>query len=111
MFDLVKKSLMAGIGAIAMTEDKVQELIDDFVKKGEISEQEGKSLVQELQHAVDEQRTKITQTIDEQIAKVLKELHLVSKDDLTELQTNLKKEFSKVDRRLAKIEKQLKDNE
>lgn len=111
MFEIMKKSLLAGIGAIAMTEDKIQELIDEVVKKGEISEQEGKSLVKELQNAVDEQRAKVTQMVDEQINRVLKELHLVSKHDIADLEQNLKKDFSKVEKRLAKLEKQLKEKE
>jgi polyhydroxyalkanoate synthesis regulator phasin len=111
MFEIMKKSLLAGIGAIAMTEDKIQELIDEVVKKGEISEQEGKSLVKELQNVMEEQREKVTQMIDEQINNVLKELHLVSKNDIADLEQNLRKDFSKVEKRLAKLEKQLKEKE
>ena len=111
MFDIMKKSLLAGIGAIAMTEDKIQELIDDFVQKGEISEKEGDSLVKEFRNAVDEQRAKISQTIDERVQCVLRDLHLVTKDDITDLEQHLKKDFSKIERRLAKMEKQLKESD
>ena len=109
MLDIMKKSLLAGIGAIAMTEDKIQELIDDVVQKGEISEKEGDSLVKEFRDAVDEQRAKILQTIDERVQCVLHDLHLVTKDDIADLEKNLKKDFSKIEKRLAKMEKQLKE--
>jgi len=111
MFEIMKKSLFAGIGAVAMTEDKIQELIDDFVQKGEISEKEGDSLVKEFRDAVDEQRSKILQTIDERVQSVLHELHLVTRDDITDLEQHLKKDFAKIDRRLAKMEKQLKESD
>ena len=109
MFDMIKKSVFAGIGAIAMTEDKIQELIDEFVQKGEISEKEGESLVKDLQKAIDEQRTKFSSMVNEQVKNVLHELDLVSKDHLDDLEQNLKKEFSKIDKRLGKIEKHMKE--
>ncbi len=111
MFDIMKKSLFAGIGAIAMTEDKIQDMINDFVQKGEISEKEGASLIHEVRNAVDEQRTKISQMIDERVKSVLHDLHLVTKDDIDGLEQTLKKDFSKVEKRLGRLEKQLKDKE
>ena len=111
MFDMIKKSVFAGIGALAMTEDKIQELIDEFVQKGEISEKEGESLVKDLQQALDEQRTKFSNMVNEQVKNVLHELDLVTKNDLTDLEKNLKKEFSKIDKRLGKMEKQMKESE
>ena len=109
MFDMIKKSVFAGIGAIALTEDKVQELIDEFVQKGEISEKEGESLVKDLQKAIDEQRTKFSSMVNEQVKNVLHELDLVTKNDLADLEKGLKKEFSKIDKRLGRMEKQMKE--
>ena len=108
MFDIIKKSILAGIGAIAITEEKVQDLIDEFVQKGELSQKEGETLGQELQKVINDNKAKLTATIDEQVKKLLDELNLVSKDDLTALEQALKKEFEKIDKRLAKLEKQIK---
>lgn len=111
MFDIMKKSLLAGVGAMAMTEDKIQELIDEFVQKGEISEKEGTSLLQDMRNAVEDQRAKISQMVDDQVKTVLHDLHLVTKDDIVALEENLKKDFAKVEKRLAKLEKHLKEQE
>ena len=40
MFDVIKKSLLAGIGMMAITEEKVQSVIDEFVEKGKLTQQE-----------------------------------------------------------------------
>lgn len=108
MFDIIRKSILAGIGAIAMTEEKAQELIDECVRKGELSEKEGETLGHELQKVIESHKTKLTATIDDHVKNVLGELHLVTKDDLTALEQNLKKDFDKIDKRLAKLEKHLK---
>lgn len=111
MFEIMKKSLLAGIGAIAMTEEKIQEMVEDLVKKGEISDQEGKTLVHDVRKAVEEQRARITSTVDERVRAILKELHLVTKDDIENLESVLQKDLAKIERRLSKMEKHLKDQD
>lgn len=111
MFDLVKKSMLAGIGAVVITEEKIQELVGDFVEKGKMTQQEGKTLVDELQKIVKENKEKLTGTIDERVNCLMKELKLLTKDDLTELEKSMRKDLAKVERRLAKIEKQMKSAE
>ena len=109
MFDLIKKSMLAGIGAVLITEEKVQDLVGDFVEKGKMTQQEGKTLVDELQKMVQENREKLTSTIDERVNCFMKEWNLLTKDDLVDLEKNMKKDLAKVEKRLAKIEKQLKE--
>jgi polyhydroxyalkanoate synthesis regulator phasin len=52
--DGIKKLLLAGVGAVAATADKSQEIFDDLVKKGELTVEQGKVLNQELKHTVKE---------------------------------------------------------
>jgi polyhydroxyalkanoate synthesis regulator phasin len=108
MFELVRKSMLAGIGAFAMTEERMQDIINEFVQKGQISEKEGKYLFVEFQKAIDEQRTKMTEIVEQQVSTLLKELNLVTKNDLADMEKNLKKELTKIEKRLAKLEKQVK---
>ena len=54
--DGLKKVLLAGIGAVATTVEKSQWLIDDLVKKGELTVEQGKQLNTELKHTYDEHR-------------------------------------------------------
>lgn len=108
MFDIIRKSLLIGVGAVAFTEEKIQEIVGEFVKKGEISQKEGDSLLHELQHAIDDHKEKLTSTIDDHVKKLLNEFNLVTKQDLAELEQHLKKELAKIDKRLAKLEKQTK---
>lgn len=46
----VKKLLLAGIGAAAVTAEKSRELLDEMVKKGELTVEQGKVLNEELKH-------------------------------------------------------------
>ncbi len=55
----LKKVLLAGIGAVASTAEKSKEVVDDLVKKGELTVEQGKVLNEELKHNV-AQKTKKT---------------------------------------------------
>lgn len=48
----MKKILLAGIGAAATTADKSKEILDDLVKRGELTVEQGKVLNEELKHNV-----------------------------------------------------------
>ena len=48
--DGLRKVFLAGVGALATTLDKGQEIVDDLVKKGEITVEQGKALNTELKH-------------------------------------------------------------
>ncbi len=56
-FDIVdglNKAFLASVGAVAVTAEKSQQVIDDFVKKGELTVQQGKDLNAELTRKVKE---------------------------------------------------------
>ena len=50
----LKNLLLAGIGAVAVTAEKSQALLDGLVKKGELTVEQGKALNAELKHKVEE---------------------------------------------------------
>ena len=56
--DGIKKFLLMGIGAAAMTVEKSQQVVDELVKKGELTVEQGKELNQEL-------KRNVRKTIDE----------------------------------------------
>lgn len=49
----LKKVMLAGIGAIALTAEKSGQLIDDMIEKGELTVEQGKALNKELKHTVE----------------------------------------------------------
>ena len=56
-FDLtegLRKMFLAGVGAVATGAERTQEVVEEFVKKGELTVEQGKTLNQELTHKVKE---------------------------------------------------------
>lgn len=65
MTDGLKKVVLAGIGAMATTAEKSKDILDEMVKKGELTVEQGKILNQELKHNIKETiRERKTETDD-----------------------------------------------
>ena len=81
--DGLKKFLLVGICAAAKTVEKSQQIVDELIKKGEITVEQGKELNKELQHNVKktmEARKADAMTVEEKLAKMsADELELLKK--------------------------------
>ena len=58
----MKKIVLLGVGAAALTAEKSKELIEELVKKGKLSIEQGKVLNEELKHHI---QTKVSDAKDE----------------------------------------------
>ena len=77
--DGLKKLLLAGVGAVALTTEKAGELLNEMVEKGEITVEQGKALNQELKRTVKESTGKKE---EKDLSKVVEGL---SADELSKL--------------------------
>jgi polyhydroxyalkanoate synthesis regulator phasin len=48
MLDYIRKMTLAGAGLAIITAEKIQEMMDDLVKKGEMTEKEAREAVNEF---------------------------------------------------------------
>lgn len=66
--DGLRKIVLAGIGALATTYEKSSEIVDELVKKGEITVEQGKALNTELKRkvseVVDDAKTTAAEVVD-----------------------------------------------
>lgn len=71
--DGLRKIVLAGIGALATTYEKSSEIVDELVKKGEITVEQGKALNTELKRKVsevmDDAKTTAAEAADKAVAK------------------------------------------
>ena len=87
----VKKLLLAGIGAVAVTAEKSTELLDEMVKKGELTVEQGKALNQELKHnikkTVQEHKEEKADEVDNFLGKMTPEQLKKLKEKLVAMET------------------------
>jgi polyhydroxyalkanoate synthesis regulator phasin len=90
MFDLVKKSMLAGIGLALKTWDEVEDLVKDLQKKGEMSEAEVRKFLDELQERYQETQAKLEKRVEQTVKDFLKKTNIVTADELKELKKEIR---------------------
>lgn len=65
--DGIKKVMLAGIGAVAITAEKSKDLVEQLVRQGEITVDQGKVLNDELKHTVENHASPDHGTVAERI--------------------------------------------
>ncbi|MGB9813075.1 MAG: phasin family protein [Thermovenabulum sp.] len=100
--DLFTTGLYAGIGLIALTKEKAEEIIQELVKKGEVSKEEGKDLLKNLVDKIDQEKRRLQQKIDEQIELAIKNMNLVRKQEMDEL----KLKIEELERKIEELKKE-----
>ena len=89
MIDLVKKAMFTGLGVMSLTKEKVEEIAKDFVEKGQLSEQEGRTLVKEMLEKSEESKNEIKKQIDTAVKAALSQMDIASKTDLEAVRTEI----------------------
>ncbi len=82
---MLKDMLYAGIGLAAITKEKAEEAIAELIKKGEMSKEEGKDLLNTLMNKMQAESEKLKQKISEQVEHTITSMNLVRKSELDEV--------------------------
>jgi len=82
---MLKQMLYAGIGLAAVTKEKAEEVIGELIKKGEMSKEEGKDVLNTLKDRIQEESEKLKQKINEQVEHTITSMNLVRKSQLDEV--------------------------
>lgn len=101
MFELMKKGLMAGIGVVVLTSEKVQETIRKLVEEGKITTEEGEKLAQDLVKTGQHQWEEISTAIAEKTKKWSESVEVVKREEFEQLKARVET----LEQRLAETEK------
>ncbi|RQD72556.1 MAG: hypothetical protein D5S00_00370 [Tindallia sp. MSAO_Bac2] len=105
----LKSILLAGIGTVSYSYEKGKELVDEMVKKGELTVKEGEELNWELKRFFHKEKSGDSESswFDNTISRILDEMHVSTKEETNEL----KKELSALEARVSILEKQFESSQ
>ena len=86
MFEQLKKLAMIGIGGTALAVEKVAEYVEDLVKQGKLTVDEGKKLTEEL---IRNKEKEVTEKGREEIEAILLEMNIAQRKDIEALETKI----------------------
>jgi polyhydroxyalkanoate synthesis regulator phasin len=98
MIELIEKSLMVGFGALALTQKKAEELAEELKEKFDLSEEKGRELLDKLRDIGRENQEKLEDIARQEVRDICERIGVVPRE-----------EFDKLQKKVAALEKKLKD--
>ena len=91
MFDLLKKTILTGIGIASMTKDKVEELGKKISEESKLTAEEGRKLVNDLLKQSEKARENLETQVQKFVKTALEKLDIPTREDLNRLEKRIKK--------------------
>ena len=89
MQDLLKKALSLGFGALLVSKDKIEDVVNELVKKGDLGQEEGKNLVNELIEKGEASVNEVEGKIEKIVKSVTEKLDLPTRKELNEIKSEI----------------------
>lgn len=97
LFETARKVLLAGIGAVAIAQEEIEEFVNRLVERGEIAEKDGKKLIKEVVDRRKKEAEKAEDEVTKRIEEVLDRMNVPTKSDIEALGNKISALSKKVD--------------
>ncbi len=87
--DLMEKVLLLGVGAASLTKEKVDELTDELVKRGQMTREEGQAFIKEASGRAQEEGANIKEIASDAYQETLRAMGVATRDHVDDLDRRL----------------------
>jgi polyhydroxyalkanoate synthesis regulator phasin len=94
---MARKVLLAGMGAVALTQEEVEKIVAKLVERGEIAEQDGKKVVGEVMERRKNEARKAESELDKRVEDLLSRMNVPTKGDIDALSAKITALSKKID--------------
>jgi len=91
MLDFLKRMVWIGAGLAVLTKEKIEETVHEIVKKGHLSEQEGKELINDLIEKSKKVKKDLGEKVETTVRETLQRLNIPTRKDLEEIKARLER--------------------
>lgn len=89
MVDLLRKTVLTGIGLAYMTKDKIEEMAKKISAESNLTEEESRRVAQDLLKQSEEAKRNLETRIDKVVKSALGKLDIPSRQDLQKLESRV----------------------
>ena len=93
----VRRVLMAGVGAVALAQEEVEEFVKKLVDRGEIAEKDGRKLIDDILEKRKTRAQKAEDALESRIEGLLDRMNVPTKRDIEDLSKKITLLAEKVD--------------
>ena len=106
MVATARKILLAGIGAVSLAQEEIENFVNHLVERGEVAERDGRRLINDVMEKRKNQVKEVETDLEARIEDVLSRLNVPTKADIEALGSKIMSLTRKVD----SLKKEIKDS-
>jgi poly(hydroxyalkanoate) granule-associated protein len=96
-YQIARRIMLAGIGAVAITHDELEEFIDKLVERGEIAKKDREELIKEIRERHRKHLSDEENYFHKRMNEVFEHFHVPAKKDFDELSEKISALEKKID--------------
>ena len=100
--DLAEEAVLAGVGAVVLTKERVDELVDELSRKGQLTREDARDVVDEMVGRWRGDAVRLGERASSTLGGVFREVGLVTRREYEELELRL----AQLEHRLRLVERQ-----
>jgi polyhydroxyalkanoate synthesis regulator phasin len=89
MFDLIRKTLLTGVGLAVLSKEKAEEMAREIADAAKLSSEKGQEFVDEVVGRSEKMRKELEETVQRAVNDSLKRTNLPTRDDIAELRARI----------------------
>ncbi len=93
---VIKNIMLFGVGVASLTREKIEEAVEDLIKRGEIASADRSKAVEELHHKAQAAAAEIRKIVDERVEAVSQKLRI--SEDLKKLEAAVGELAARIDK-------------
>ena len=90
VLDIAKKAFLTGIGLALTAKDEAEDLAKEIEKKMNLTEEEGKNFLKDIQKRYEETQSKLEDRVEKSVTEFLKKADIVTTDELKALKKEIR---------------------
>jgi len=99
MSKLIEKFILTGLGAVSLTKEKVDKIVKDLIKEGEISKGDGARLVREMLNKIESNKKSFEKQVQKSVKDIVKKINVPTRKEITDLKKQIEKLSKKLDKK------------
>ncbi|MFQ5805068.1 MAG: phasin family protein [Phycisphaerae bacterium] len=89
MFDLIKKTLLTGVGLAVISREKAEAMAREVADAAKLSSEKGQEFVDEVVGKSEKMRKELEETVQRAVHESLKRADLPTRDDIAQLRARI----------------------
>jgi len=89
MFETIDRLMLAGLGALSMTRERAEKMLDEYVSRGEAERQARSGFVREVMESAERTRSELERLVSEQVRQTVKNLQVATQEDVQRIEREM----------------------